>query len=657
MMSYQYLLLLLLLPYLALSQSDLQAIKNDSKPELDDIHLSEKVAHYIKLAEQYAQQDPTKAYRYAREITRWLESKKPSTELARAYNVLGLIFYEQAVYNESIRKHLQALKIFASLKNQEGVAASNNLLGIVYFKIKKTSEAKKFYRRALKIYKAEKNQNGYAEVLGNIGFVYEKEANYGKALRYQEKALKIYQSIENEAGKAIIYDNIASIHEDLGDYQTAYKYFYKALAINEKIGNRVPLTRNYNDVGDTYRKRKIYDSALIYTRQALALAKSFDNYYEQSATYKDLAQTYAGMGEYDKAYSYAMRYHSGYADIFEAESAQQASQMQVLFEDERKDQEILQQKAMLKSKNQIQLILLSSLGLVVAFLFFLYRVNLLRKRTNQQLTAQKILLEQQQEAIQFKNVHITKSIQSALTIQKAILPSHSKICETFEDYFLIYKPKDIVSGDFYWISHYKDWRFAAVIDCTGHGVPGAFMSMIGSTLLDKIIKLKEVRDTKDILAMLNAEIQLALRQEETANNDGMDMIICAIRTIGNEQFEVQFSGAKLPIYYWEKSKNALSIQSIKGSRKSIGGIQNKQEFEKHTMILSKGDVLYLGTDGFVDQHNSNRKKLGTQRFTTTLNEHKQAPLNVQKEQLELLLTEHQQDCLQRDDITLMAVRI
>ncbi len=266
------------------------------------------------------------------------------------------------------------------------------------------------------------------------------------------------------------------------------------------------------------------------------------------------------------------------------------------------------------------------------------------------------------EVIKDKNKNITNSIRYAQTIQEAILPSPSVMDRYLTEHFIIYRPKDIVSGDFYWFSHVpaevtggSEKLFIAAVDCTGHGVPGAFMSMIGSTLLDEIIEQKKIYDTANILEMLNEAVKEALKQESKVNDDGMDVGLCLLEREG-QGVKVTFTGAKRPLYYFDKDENKVFV--VKGDTKSIGGIQRKKrDFTKQTLHLKSGDILYLSSDGMVDQSNLEKEKFGTKRLIELLEETALMHLPEQERAIEQALDTHQGEAEQRDDILLMGIQV
>jgi len=287
---------------------------------------------------------------------------------------------------------------------------------------------------------------------------------------------------------------------------------------------------------------------------------------------------------------------------------------------------------------------------------------------NTEIQEQHQALEMQNHQIQFQNEQIKASIRYANTIQQAMLPQEKFFKTAFTDYFILFRPKDIVSGDFYWMSHldsdgsYYEKIFLALVDCTGHGVPGAFMSMVGIRLLNEIINEKKVYSPRRILENLDESIKKVLQQNENENEDGMDIALLLIENYSSQEKRITFSGAKHSACYvsfQNKEKNG-EIQLLKGTRKSIGGTRFKNSnllFENQEVILQKGDVMYLTSDGFIDQANSERKRFGTKEFLQLLTKNAALPMISQRETLEIALKTHQQNEEQRDDITVIGIKI
>lgn len=286
------------------------------------------------------------------------------------------------------------------------------------------------------------------------------------------------------------------------------------------------------------------------------------------------------------------------------------------------------------------------------------------------------------------NEKLTDSIRYAQTIQESILSVHNKMYRNFVECEVIYRPSSGVSGDFYWFSKILltekqlekngflgmnlkgkvTARILAVADCTGHGVPGAFMSLIGNGLLNEIVVQRKIVEPKLILKELHEGIRQLLRQDkktkvgkiEQANQDGMDISICLI--VKNEEeenqtndFKIVFAGAKRPMYYTQNGE----LKTLKGTRKSIGGRQKEEErtFEQEVVDIEKNEIIYLFTDGIADQNNKNLERIGSQNLFDFIDSVKEENLATQKQKLEQFLDNHQGNQPQRDDITFLMAKV
>lgn len=265
--------------------------------------------------------------------------------------------------------------------------------------------------------------------------------------------------------------------------------------------------------------------------------------------------------------------------------------------------------------------------------------------------------------LEIKSEMIMGSIRYAQHIQQAMLPKN-EVIDQFVQSFLIYLPKDVVSGDFYWFSHFaeNDHRaetfFFVVSDCTGHGVPGAFMSMLGIRFLGEIINERKIHETDLALTLIDKNVQAQLRQKDGENNDGMDMVICKLVKLTQGKYELFFTGAKRPLHI--RRMNGTKVERVKGDRKSIGGHvfrEREEPFTQHRFELQSGDMIYLSSDGYADQNSFDRKRLGSKKFQELIETNYDKPLNVQKKILFDVLKSHQGKDEQRDDITVWGIRV
>ncbi|MEM6297673.1 MAG: SpoIIE family protein phosphatase [Bacteroidota bacterium] len=309
--------------------------------------------------------------------------------------------------------------------------------------------------------------------------------------------------------------------------------------------------------------------------------------------------------------------------------------------------------------------------LIFAFILLFFARKLQRQRNDLSRISRTLEdkvseLDEERKKVSARNAEITSqnakivdSIRYAQTIQASILPSENQMKRLLKDFFVIFKPKDIVSGDFYWFSHLfgndgKGRSFMAIVDCTGHGVPGAFMSIVGNDLLNEIISQNGVHEPSRILDLLNKGVKKRFRQSEYLNNDSMDVALCAIEK-HDKQFVLTFSGAKLPLYYFNAEKQ--SLEKIRGGLKSVGGRHKKDpDYPSIKIGMKDGDAVYITSDGFPDQNDSNNQKIGMKGLQDKILQIADQPMADQKEELENMLSNHQGKQEQRDDITVIGIR-
>jgi len=279
------------------------------------------------------------------------------------------------------------------------------------------------------------------------------------------------------------------------------------------------------------------------------------------------------------------------------------------------------------------------------------------QQIQEELTAQRDLLSLSNAELEEYKHRIGQSIKSAQMIQQAILPSVELFELHFAEYFILNRPKDVVSGDFYWFDLVNEHKILIEADCTGHGVPGAFMTLIGYSIINQVIKVEKAITPDDIMMGIHHRIRRALRQKTTGNLMGMDLSILVIEQ-ENEGYKIDFGGSGQKLYYTENQK----VKKLKNSRRKVGGfsnhLRNKVPMKPlPSLVLPKGTVLYLSSDGFIDQNDVYRKRIGIEEFLRILETIHSMPLVHQKVYLEDVLTQHQGKEEQRDDILIIGIRL
>jgi serine phosphatase RsbU (regulator of sigma subunit) len=313
--------------------------------------------------------------------------------------------------------------------------------------------------------------------------------------------------------------------------------------------------------------------------------------------------------------------------------------------------EVLEQKKVIEGKNEL---LEQQNEEIRTINYTLNEQKNLIEEKNTELEAQNEEIAAQRDMLSFQNTAINESILYAKRIQTAVLPQQAYIDEILPENFILYKPRNVVSGDFYWVRQVNQYIVIAVADCTGHGVPGAIMSMLGISFLGEIIQKREITQPAKALNELRRQVKQALRQtgKQGEAEDGMDIALVSLDT---KTRTIQFAGAMNPIYLISQNK----LEEIKPDRMPVGFYPNeKAEFTNHEIQLKTNDLFYLFSDGYMDQFGGeNGMKFNSSQFQRILLGNHDKPMQIQKEKLEQELTNWMKGYEQTDDILVMGVRV
>jgi serine phosphatase RsbU (regulator of sigma subunit) len=537
-----------------------------------------------------------------------------------------------------------------------------------------------------------------AEFYSKAGYAYWSKNNSNKAADCFEKAYSLFleKNIINSA--LVVSNNLGIIYSENNKFNNAYKAFTNSLNLTRTTKNSIDIYNALLNVGTVSLELSNYTDAISKATEALALAQELDNMKYLRKCYSLLAESYEKTGESSNAYKYFELFSSidqkikaieieeyknmTTEEISRAKENKRVAEIELkikkgelkLTQDslsvserlsyerqmqiEIRNSELHQKEIQLRFERKIKRMLI--IGLVLIFLFLSASIFLLlqKLKDNKTLKQQKDEITKQKNNLDIYNKKITDSIFYGLRIQNAMLPDVTKLEKVF-DLFLIYKPKDIVSGDFFWYYERsfqsKIYRYIAVVDCTGHGVPGAFMSMIGNRLLSEIVRDKNQHSLSDILLEMNNHLRLELKQEKKIV-DGMDIALCQILDLENGSYEIKYAGAKRAFYYYLNETNELLF--IDGNNKAIGGvIDNSYTFKEHTLLLKKDDSIFLYSDGIIDQPNDNRDRYGTIKLMDVITKNIKKPMGEIKKKIEFSFETHKQSQEQRDDITLLGIKL
>lgn len=592
----------------------------------------------------------------------------------------GLCLKKQSKDAEAIPLYEEAYKLSKEINYKVAQGMALNNLGIIYDAEQNYEKALEYYEKALKLKEESGKEDVLPYTLNNIASIYTIKGIYDKAEQYYQRSLAITRRTQERDKEAATLLGMSKLYQTKNDFEAAFKYFKNYTTLNDSLNN-VAKNKQVLDIETKYETEKKEQENILLRNQTLLQESAMQ---AQILKQEQLKLEKEKQTKENKIKAYIIEQQELQEDKLKVESEKRKKENEVLKKtEETQNAKLLAQKAHIQQ--QYTTITAIAVGLSLLFLLagILYKNNLQKQKANILLTQQKKEiqitkeevqvqneeLQQQQEEIitqrdyiesrnkelARQNTFIKSSINAALTIQDAILPFRERIEKFLPNYFVFSRAKDVVSGDFYWIENIENYAFVILADCTGHGVSGAFMAMIGHTLLDRIITFEKTYEPTRILDKLHQETQRVLRQQKTGNNNGMDLAILRIEE-KNKAFQIAFAGAKRPFYYWD---NRLGkIQVLKGTRKSIGGIQNEEiHFEQHDITLHSEDVLYLFSDGYSDQNNLERKKLGAKKFRNLLTEIADKPLKYQEEKLEETLNIYMKHTEQRDDILVLGIKL
>lgn len=573
--------------------------------------------------------------------------------LAACYNNLGNIYYDQSNYKEALLSHIKGLKLREEIKDSSGIATSYINIATVFEAQNKLDEALFNYQKALNAADAAGDKYAMADALNNMGSIYKSKKDLKSSLDYYNRALKLYKKLDYKTGEATTYNGIGNVYLLNKNYNEALQYQLKGLKIHESVGFKKGSASTYNSLGDISSEMKNYNQALSYYKKALEISTAINSREIIRDAYKNLSTVYEKLNDKENVINYLKLYHEEKDSLLNKENFRQIYEINTRFETQKKEKEIelltkdqIINEKTAKQQKTIGIALIIGLGLLGILLFSVYTRYRFKQRAN-------LLLEQQKEEILTQSNLITDSIDYAKTIQEAILPDDDKLNSILPDHFILYKPKAIVSGDFYWIDRKDNQIVCAVADCTGHGVPGAFMSILGQNLLENVVQRSNAPNPGSILTLLNNEIVARFYKNQESVKHGMDI---ALIMIDQEHRKVQYAGARNSLYLIRNH----SLNELKADKFSIGSVSRDNQtliYTNNACDLEKGDMLYLFSDGFPDQKGGpEKKKFFYQPFKDLLTSISHLPLAEQKQQLNDVITQWMNGAEQIDDILLMGIR-
>lgn len=607
------------------------------------------------------------------------ETKPLQSSIAQNFNSIGTVFYYQGLYDKAISFYMKSLGVYEQSGEKKGMSQCYNNIGSVYSDLNVYGKAIEYHQKALEIFHDIGDKRKISGSYNNLGNSYSALKDYETALDYYLKSLIIDEELNDRRGISSCLINIGQLYYEKGNYEKALPYYLKSFSISEDMNDKSNQAIALLNVAEINIKLRKLNEAAGQASRCLNIARSIGSLSIQKSAYFNLSVVSDSLGNYKNAYYNFKQYKLISDSIFNEEISRQIKEMEALYQNEKKQKEIellvkdkRLQSAEIKNQTMQKYAFVTGLLLTFALLFVTYRNFIQKKRANtilarqkqeiedknlelnmqneeisaqrdeiesqrDEITAQRDTVTLQKEHIEKIHNELTDSIRYAKRIQDAVLPSKEKAMPVFSEHFVLFMPKDVVSGDFYWYAERNDWLIVVVADCTGHGVPGAFMSMLGVSFLNEIVSkpdintaslvLEEMR--KNVISSLKQQSEAAIEKtvsENTAGStetipvkdvtsqissssavkDGMDL---SVVVVNSKTLEMQFAGANNPVYIIRNIENirrdtppGISHSVIKDCKKAGNTMDiavkntnkpniNMLETPDTTLIELKGDKM------------------------------------------------------------------
>lgn len=575
-------------------------------------------------------------------------------EIAASLTNLGNIYSHNGDILKALDYHTKSLKISEEIGDKEGIASSLACVGNIYFDQGDLDKALEYQTRGLKISEEIGDKEDVAAFMGRIGVLYQNQNNTQKALEYYTKGLKIHEEIGDKMGASHSHLNLGSHYFDQNNMQKALEHNIQSLKLCEEIGDRQTMMPSLINIGAIYKELGNYSKALEYYNKSMAIAMEIGHPADIRNSAFFLFEIYKKQGNTKLALENHELYIRMRDSLKNEENTKATIKQQMQYDFDKKqiadslkvEEERKVSFLKFEQEKKQRYFLYGGLALVIVFAGFILNRFLITQRQSKIIAQQKHLIEERHQ-------EITDSIIYAERIQKSFLATTAHLNQNLFEYFVLFKPKDVVSGDFYWSATLNNGNFIlATSDSTGHGVPGAIMSLLNITSLEKAIET--LNKPSDILNTTRKIIIDRLKKDgsEEGGKDGMD---CSLCVYDFKSMKLFISAANNPVWIVKGEE----IIEIKADKMPVGK-HDKQDipFTQHEIDLQKGDVIYTLTDGFPDQFGGERgKKFMSKNLRELLVSNSHLSMNEQKELLYKTFRNWTGDLEQVDDVTVIGIRV
>ncbi|HET6243924.1 MAG: tetratricopeptide repeat protein [Bacteroidetes bacterium] len=647
--------------------------------KLKTLHDTIQIIELNKIGQDLAEHQPETAIKLTTQALVLAQKNHFISGQIKSLFLLGVLNRIVGKIDQSLNYHIKSLEIAETIGDKHYIANNYNNLGIIYKNQGNLKKAMEFYEKALEIQLLLDNKKGIASIYSNMGIIFNKENKLDKAIEMHKKSLEIEQLLEDYPAIAGTLNNIGTVYWHKSDLKSAIYYYKMALQLFEQYSDPFNKSMTLNNLGILYTDLGNYSVAIDYCQRSLITAREINDLTSVYYNYVTLSDIYSKTKDFEKAYKYHVLYGQSKDSLLDENVKKRFTELQQKYESDKKQQEITvltKEKELqgleLNKKRIIIYAFIIGLVIVMVLAVVIFKENRQRHRANKELKKAYYNIEE-------KNKDITDSINYAKRIQEALLQEEEHISGDLPPHFILYKPKDILSGDFYWCLEKNGYLYLAASDCTGHGVPGAMMSMLGIAFLNEITSIEQLLSPAEILNKLRDKIVKELNQhgKEGESKDGMDISIIRLDLLTKE---LHWAGANNPLYLIaEKKENEkeganinlsipdftsnieykdLKLSEIKPDKQPIGFHPNPSPFTNHCFQLEKDSSIYLLTDGFADQFGGPKgKKFKYAQLKKILLEHNFKSMVEQKEILNSVFDKWKGSLEQIDDVCIIGVKV
>ncbi len=598
-----------------------------------------------------------------------LPKDKVNSVLSSVYSGIGNQYENREDYNQALEYYIKAIKIAKEDKDKNKLAVIYTNLSNVYMSTGDSDKAIEYQEQAIKIKKKINNPFSLGLSYFNLATIYDKKKEYGKAIELLQKSKEYAEKANDAIGVALCNHSMGlcyvSLSEDEGALSKledeeipllnskqllnkAYELERQSIEILERLEDIQYLPHSYNAMGTVLGNQGRYRDAVEYYLKSYELSKA-----NNLSASKEASEGLYFVYKLDKNYKKSLEWYEKYTKLKdsistltnEKELGRKQAELDFIKEQEIAELKHEKERLVLEGKKKQQKYIIIGISIVLLLIMFFLLIVYKRWKITQ---SQKETIEEQKQYIEKEKQQTEDSINYARSIQKAAFPSLSEVKRLFPDSFVFFQPKDIVSGDFYWVAEHNNQKLIALADCTGHGVPGAFMTLIGLNILNQIVA-EGITEPQYILEQLHVRLQKRLNKEDKeATKHGLDIAVC--RIVGNK---LTYAGVHIPLYHVRNG----SLEELKGQKFQLGSNQTTL-FQQYDVLLQKDDLFYISTDGFPDQKGGTKgKKYFYPRFRKFILKISTLPLDKQREELGKEINNWKNEREQLDDVSVIGFRL